>query len=243
MDAGSASDFRLGKACVNQAADQVRDAVHAATLCDSAWLVNAYSHYPILHSGGMEPRKLLGLLIERAELTPHSLAAKLNKPALQGQLWRFLNGRTSDPRRKTLEPVAAYFRVPLEAFFDEAAADAVAAERGLLGSGQDQPSYTQPDPSEDAAPVLGAISAMLADLSQALASAPASRRKTIGSLLDRLANHPDELQDVTEQIQLLLPLGGDVKVSVGPNLQAMLDRAAAKAASKRRSPPSTKKSA
>lgn len=62
-------------------------------------------------------------------LNPNSLAAATNNKTTQPQIYRFLNGLVKEPKRSTWEPVASFFRVPVDAFFDARAAERALAER------------------------------------------------------------------------------------------------------------------
>lgn len=82
----------------------------------------------------MEPRTLLNLLMENAKppLTPSSLARALNGSPSQPQIQKFAAGTAKEPRRSTLLPVANYFKVPIDAFYDEDVAEQVARDRELV---------------------------------------------------------------------------------------------------------------
>lgn len=72
----------------------------------------------------------MAALVSSAGLTPTSVAAQAK--GSQPQLHRYLAGESLEPRRSTLAPFARFFKVPLEAFYNEALATEVARERGLL---------------------------------------------------------------------------------------------------------------
>lgn len=62
----------------------------------------------------MSIQKNLQLLLDRAGLTPHSLAAEAKKRGLevnQPTVHRILDGQAKTPRDSTLEPIAAFFGV------------------------------------------------------------------------------------------------------------------------------------
>jgi transcriptional regulator with XRE-family HTH domain len=75
----------------------------------------------------MDPRDLLRRLMAAQNLNPNSLSARVNNRTKQSQIHRFLNGDAKEPRRSTLQPIADFFGITIEAFFDERAADVVAA--------------------------------------------------------------------------------------------------------------------
>lgn len=82
----------------------------------------------------MNSRELLTALMSRAGDTANSLARKAKVP--QPTIYRFLSGTAAEPRVSTLEPIARYYGVPVEAFFSERArADVVAS---LVSGAADQ---------------------------------------------------------------------------------------------------------
>lgn len=76
----------------------------------------------------MEPRELLRRLMDIEGLNPNSLAAKTNGRTKQPQIHRFLSGTVGEPKRSTWQPVANFFGISVEAFFDHAIADKEWAE-------------------------------------------------------------------------------------------------------------------
>lgn len=84
--------------------------------------------------------------MDTKELNPNSLAKALNNKPPQPQIYRFLEGISKEPKRSTLEPIAAFFKVPVDAFFDTSIAQSVARE---LGIGQTAYTYSAP-PSQPA---------------------------------------------------------------------------------------------
>lgn len=73
----------------------------------------------------MDPKDLLNELMTRKGVNPNSLAEALKLKTLQSQLFRFLSGETKEPRRATLKPVADFFGVNIEAFYNPSLADEV----------------------------------------------------------------------------------------------------------------------
>ena len=67
----------------------------------------------------------------REGLGVSDLATRVGRPKSQPKLHRFWAGDSKKPDADTLIPVADYFGVPLQAFYEEKAAKAVAKERGL----------------------------------------------------------------------------------------------------------------
>lgn len=149
----------------------------------------------------MEPRLFLQALMDRAGDNAHSLAAHLHKPSMQGQLWRFLEGQTREPRRATLEPVAKYYRVSVEAFFDkrQARAEAVRLHLDVKGALATEPA---PSPYRDEATIESTVR-RLGDL---LSRHTPARQKTLADVLSRFACEPssDELANEL-MLQLAAP--------------------------------------
>lgn len=103
----------------------------------------------------MEPRKLLTLLMGRQNLNPNALAEKIKNATTQSQIHRFETGKTKEPKKATLKPVADFFGVPVEVFYSEDLAAMVAA--GLAegkAPAQMFPDKTLPIP-QNYAPFLG----------------------------------------------------------------------------------------
>ena len=74
----------------------------------------------------MEPRHLYQMLLASKNLTTNGLAEKLGGAVEQSQLNRFETGKTKEPRRTTLQPVADFFGLPVEVFYSEDLAESVA---------------------------------------------------------------------------------------------------------------------
>lgn len=106
----------------------------------------------------MKTRELLAALMERSKENPHSLSVSLRGRVKQPQIYKFINGISKEPRRTTLEPIADYYGVSVEAFYDEGMAaqllaqmqSGVALGKCLPGKQEGQAVYTK-DPI--AAPV------------------------------------------------------------------------------------------
>jgi len=117
-------------------------------LCDVALKSNAVTHYGFLHSPShMDGRELLQRLLERSGENPNSLAVKLKRAPLQSQLHRFLAGLAKEPRRSTLQPVAEFYDVPLDAFYEAAQASAVARRLRLDDVDLRSPPQLRDEPS------------------------------------------------------------------------------------------------
>lgn len=76
----------------------------------------------------MEPKNLYALLLQSKNLTTNALAEKLGGKVEQSQLNRFETGKTKEPRRSTLQPVADYFGIPVDLFYNQQALDLLAAQ-------------------------------------------------------------------------------------------------------------------
>lgn len=76
----------------------------------------------------MEPRLLLQWLLDRDNDNSNSLAAKLKNATTQPQIHKFLTGKAKQPRHLTLEPVARHYGIPVDAFYNEEAADQAMAK-------------------------------------------------------------------------------------------------------------------
>lgn len=82
----------------------------------------------------MKPRELLRNLMNLEGLNPTSLARRTGDRTKQPQIHRFLTGEAREPKRSTLQPVADYFHIPVDALFDEQVATATWAKVAQLPS-------------------------------------------------------------------------------------------------------------
>ncbi len=89
-----------------------------------------------MHSRAMKGRELLKLLLDKRGLTANALSKALKGATKQPQIQKFLSGTAAEPRRSTLSPVAAYFDVPIDAFYDDFLADKVAYQLGLVDAAE-----------------------------------------------------------------------------------------------------------
>lgn len=80
----------------------------------------------------MKGRELLKLLLKKHSLSGNGLVTALGGKIKQPTLHKFLELDTRESRRSTLQPVADYFKIPVEAFYDEFLADKIAYQRGLV---------------------------------------------------------------------------------------------------------------
>lgn len=80
----------------------------------------------------MKPYQLiLGLMAQKGIAGALPLAKAANVPKKQPQVHRWLNGEVAEPKRATVEPIAKYFEVPVEAMYDEREATRIARDRGI----------------------------------------------------------------------------------------------------------------
>ena len=79
----------------------------------------------------VKPYQLIAALMAREGLGPTPLARKLGDRTLQPKIHRFKNGEVREPSPATVTPLAQYFGLPLEAFYDEKTATRIATERGV----------------------------------------------------------------------------------------------------------------
>ena len=136
----------------------------------------------------------------KAGENPHSLAAAVDRPKLQGQIWRFLEGQTREPRQSTLEPIAAHYDVPVEAFRDRKQARAQAIRLGLPIA--DIAAEPTPDAYLPVRAPTGAP-ATVAQLGAMLARHTAERQKTLAGVLSRFACEPSNAETAAELTLLL----------------------------------------
>jgi transcriptional regulator with XRE-family HTH domain len=78
----------------------------------------------------MKPFELIAALMAQ-EGGSLPLAKKMGKPQWQSKIYKFANGQVKNPEAETAMGLAAYFKIPLEAIYDERVATRVATERGI----------------------------------------------------------------------------------------------------------------
>jgi transcriptional regulator with XRE-family HTH domain len=163
----------------------------------------------------MEGKELLRLLLEKRGLNANSLADTLRDRSLQSQIQRYLGGRTKNPRPDTLEPIAKYFGVGVEAFYQPVIAKQI-ADRLLLTTQTpgiaDAPAPYSLRP-EVAAPTpiktrSGLREAVL-QLGRTLETYDESARKAVSSLLADLALQPGNAPLIANRITALLDAPGN----------------------------------
>lgn len=143
-------------------------------------------------------------------LNPNSLADALRDRRFQSQIQRFITGKTKSPRIETLEPIARFFSIGVEAFFSEDIARRVAQERGLLPQPLEHandPPYTaqtiQLPPSHQPS-----IKDSLRCIYTTLTAHDDQARRAVAALLPDLALHPETGPLTADRILAILGVMG-----------------------------------
>lgn len=80
----------------------------------------------------MKPYQLiLGLMAQKGIAGALPLAKAANVPKKQPQVHRWLSGDVAEPKRATVEPIAKFFEIPVEAMYDDREATKIARDRGI----------------------------------------------------------------------------------------------------------------
>lgn len=163
----------------------------------------------------MEGKELLRLLLEKRGLNANSLADTLRDRSLQSQIQRYLGGRTKNPRPDTLEPIAKFFGIGIEAFYQPLIAQEVADRLMLTPVPNSVAEAPAPYGLRHAAsaptplrPKPGMRDAIL-QLGKSLEAYDESARKAVASLLADLALHPDNAPLIANRITALLDAPGN----------------------------------
>lgn len=166
----------------------------------------------------MDGSELLKLLLEKRNLTPNALADILRKRTLQSQMQRYLAGETKSPRPDTLAPIARYFGIGVEAFYQPAIARQIAIEQGLIKAQADTPPHHVAEPIATwaaAAPTplrprhRQSVRELVTMLGRALEDYDESARKAVAALLHDVAIHPERAALTGERIGALLGVQGN----------------------------------
>lgn len=109
----------------------------SASVCASAYSINALSHYSFLHSRDMDPREFLRLLLKRDRTNPTALARTLKTLGrtnvnLQSHISRWLGDPSHSLAITTAEPIAEHLEIDLAALYKPAVARAEAIRLGLV---------------------------------------------------------------------------------------------------------------
>jgi len=158
----------------------------------------------------MKPHELLKALMDRDHIGPLPLAKAMRKPKLQPQIDRLSKGKVAEPKRTTTEPLAEYFKIPVEAFYDVDVAIAVATELGLpLQGSLSRSTKIRPMKSgtatakAQATPLPEAVAAAIRTIGGTLLAMNAVQRAGAAGMLERLGSHPDEWPSVSKQMARL----------------------------------------
>ena len=141
------------------------------------------------------------MLMAAEGLNPNSLAAATRGKTKQPQIHRFITGASLEPKRSTLEPVAAYFGIPVDAFFDARAADNAWRTRAAAGLIEARP-LGHDSPIATSAAVTPAEA--FAVVAQALVGLPATQWAMVRGALDQLVAHPESIDDVVSAVAPML---------------------------------------
>jgi len=145
----------------------------------------------------MNGPELLKALLAAAGDNPYRVATRLKNPPLQSYASKFIAGKVKEPRRDSLRPLAEYYRVPLEAFYDPALADEVAVERNLVpGTARRTRAASTEQPSE--------LADALDVITKVLQGAEKSILIAVAPLLAAMASDPDTAKIKSELILKLL---------------------------------------
>lgn len=85
----------------------------------------------------VQPNELVRALIDQSGERLTVVANRI-QAGFQPVLHKFVSGRTKEPSRQTAALIADFFKIPLEALYDEEVASQVAAERGIALPGGSQ---------------------------------------------------------------------------------------------------------
>lgn len=162
----------------------------------------------------MHGSELLHLLLVRRGMRPNALATALNGQVKQPQIHKFLTGTAKEPRRTTLAPIAKYFDVPIDAFYDQQLAWQTAVKLGLLPSNVPQ---APPAPQagliarESSAPYAlhpsresVSLSQALRKLHESLATEPIGVRRSVIAILSDIAENPHDKEFCDMMIERIL---------------------------------------
>lgn len=146
----------------------------------------------------MKTHDLLRELLHRSGLKASALAEKLKDQGVQqAQLSRFINGKTQEPKRSTLAPVADYFGISVEALFNEKLASMLLEEMEngtfvvLKSRANPHKANLSWEPPNDVLKLLDAID-YLADRINEIEDS--EHRELIASKLQTLARAPDSMK-------------------------------------------------
>lgn len=74
----------------------------------------------------MDRKELMQMLLDLDGLNPSTLSQRLGGVPSQPQIYKFVNGVVHEPKRQALQPIADYYKISIEAFYDEEMASEIA---------------------------------------------------------------------------------------------------------------------
>ena len=163
----------------------------------------------------MEGPELLKLLLEKRGLNANSLADVLRDRSKQSQIQRYLAGNTKSPRPGTLEPIAKYFGIGIEAFYQPLIAREIAQQMMLVPhehrTENGSSNYQLAAPANAPTPLRPrpGLRDTILQLGKSLEAYDESARKAVASLLADLALHPENAALTANRITALLDAPGN----------------------------------
>lgn len=103
----------------------------------------------------MNGRKFFQALLDSQTLNPHALAQRLDAPTLQSTFQRYLDGKTKEVRRSTFEPVANFFKVSVDGFYNPEIATQELMRLGLITDVRRAPGHEMIETSNVAPSAIG----------------------------------------------------------------------------------------
>lgn len=170
----------------------------------------------MVHSRAMEGKDLLRLLLDKRGMSVNALADALRIRSLQSQLQRYLAGRTRSPRPDTLEPVAKFFGIGVEAFYQPAIAERIAAaltqpptQHRVAES--ETNAWPAQKPASSPLPMrpTPSVRECVIQLGEQLKGYDESARRLVALLLSDLAMHPESAAVVATRLSALLDSEGN----------------------------------
>lgn len=169
----------------------------------------------------MQGPVLLKLLMEKRGMNPNALANALRSRTVQSQVQRYLAGETKNPRPDTLSPIAKFFGIGVEAFYQPTIAQEIAERLELVAPAQSH-SVKEPAPNTDSTYRTPAAAAAptpirptprlretVLQLGHLLEPYDETARKAVAMLLHDLAIHPEGAYLAANRISALLEAPGN----------------------------------
>lgn len=166
----------------------------------------------------MDGRELLKLLMAKRGYNPNSLASALRNRSLQSQVQRYIDGATKNPRQSTLEPLASFFGVGIEAFYQPRIAQEVAERLQLIptsqraGTQEPEPAYLHQTTACPAPSPLRRghkLRDNIMGLVQATEGHDEATRRAVATLLADIIVNPTNAATTASRIEALLELPGN----------------------------------